>query len=232
MEAKSNKTQFASEHTELCLTLPVKKKCKKCYYQYDYLTRKAKKKKKDESVIKTRLITNKQRSKYFNVFCVNCKESRPRDLCKECHTKYDKAKSRDNYCKNKHLKLLQKQKNINDLTSKCQTDNNKDNVYKNSVKKQSHGKKLQLSTNLGLGHTACSPLRSPARHPAVKKTVNFKSKRKVQNERLKNFDLNDLENVDITNKYSPKTIANNKSLVRSVIGYSPTKTEELLVDMY
>ena len=214
MEAQSRKTQFASEHTDLCRTLSIRKKCKKCHYQHKYQMRKATKTKKAESVIKTRFITNKKKTKYFNVLCVNCKEKRIRDICTDCAIIYRKAKSRDSYCKKKQLKLLQKENNINDLKSKGQTENDKDNVYKNSVKKQSNGRKLQLSKDLGLGHTACSP----ARHPAVKKTINFKSKCQVRNERLKNFDLNDLENVKITNKYSPKTIANNQSKVRSAIG--------------
>ena len=166
---QQNKQQCAEEHAEMCSSLPVRKRCKKCYNKYKAEKYAQNKSNKVERTINTRRIANEKRSKYSHVLCDDCKDKTKKHLCRDCLVKYKRAKDKVYYYNVKERKMIEKQKNrenhINSIKSRCQVEKSTDNQCFKSIKINVRRKRSEVKTNIDLGsiHTA-NPSKQPFRN--------------------------------------------------------------------
>ncbi|CAL4062212.1 unnamed protein product, partial [Meganyctiphanes norvegica] len=134
MANTSPQKQLLIEHSELCQTLSIRKKCVQCRKDYNREYRQNLRRKKKENIIKTRSVTIDKGSKYASVLCIDCKEKKLKDFCHECHLKYFNAKQKVHKAK-KRKSILKEVTQVQSDPSKainenlfCQIESNEQSI--------------------------------------------------------------------------------------------------------
>ncbi|CAL4246563.1 unnamed protein product, partial [Meganyctiphanes norvegica] len=244
MENTSPQKQALIEHSELCQTLSIRKKCGQCRKDYNRENKRHLRRMKEEKTIKTRSVTNNKGSKYSSVLCIDCKDKKQKDFCRECHLEYFKAKQKV------HNRNAKKQKSILKEVTQVQSDPSKaiNENFVSQIESNEQSIQVQPSTIsnsmcqlVNENESYCCEQSNHTDRPDISKLPNKANKGKntkvtkkseVKKIKIENIHLCDLEIMDTPRKkWSEKTVRDKMIPIWKELGSSPNRRMQMMTHM-
>ena len=244
------------EHTDHCFTVANIKRCRSCKLEYQRAKKHKHRNKLRNMKIQTRSVSSDKESKYAHIICQQCKGKKIRDLCTKCFKLYERTRKINANQKKKENSIINsaiskdtcqviqrgsvsisEDKKRNNLKCMCQVMQSGAANY-SQVKEQCNLKcKCQVRQSGNDNTSQPQKLDNLKSNSQVNDSKNIKLKKQPPayvmkgQERLKNININALENVVLEDKYSQKTVSNNISLYKSNISSSPIKDQQVIAGL-